>query len=633
MRGLEYKKFTNPLQQKLKEDCQKIAQNADLLVPADKTRNYYSLEKEKYEELINKDIQKSYKKASDIVVENVDVEQRNIVESLDLTDRNIFKIQKQPATLTLKDHKENFDSSPSTRLINPTKPEIGKISKKILDRVILEIRRITNFNQWKNSDSVISWFKKIPDNNANTFILFDVVNMYGSISDKLLLEALQWASKITKITKEEIDIIRKAKRSLLYDNNGNPYVKKGNKNFDITMGSWDGAESCNIVSLYLLSKVQHLKLNIGAYMDDWLAVSSFKPRVTEQKKKQLCAIFKEHGLQIVIEANHKKVNFLDITLDLTSGVYQPYTKPNANIKYVHIQSNHPPNIKKNLPKNINNRLSKISSNSEVFDKAKPPYQAALNEAGYSFNLRFDQNAASSSSDDQKKRKRSRKVTYWNPPWSEDVKTHLGKEFLKLIKTSFPPNHKLYKVCNRNTIKLSYSCLPNMKVEVSKHNSKVLKAGAAVDAPEKSCDCRDKSSCPLPHLGCIAEKSVVYQARVVRDDNGHVETYAGLTGDTFKVRWRGHKSDFDHREKRGSTELAGYIWDLKDSNIPYTISWDILGRAPTYNPVTKTCRLCTLEKFFILYHPRKASLNQRTELFSPCLHRDRHLLFPRRKKKK
>ena len=85
-------------------------------------------------------------------------------------------------------------------------------------------------------------------------------------------------------------------------------------------------------------------------MDDWLAVSSFTARVTEQKKKQLCAIFKVHGLQIVIEANHKKVNFLDITLDLSSGVYQPYTKPNANIKYVHIQSNHPPRIKKNLPR-------------------------------------------------------------------------------------------------------------------------------------------------------------------------------------------------------------------------------------------------------------------------------------------
>ena len=131
---------------------------------------------------------------------------------------------------------------------------------------------------------------------------------------------------------------------------------------------------------------------------------------------------------------------------------------------------------------------------------------------------------------------------------------------------------------------------------------------------------------------MAERSVVYQAKVVRLDNNHVETYGGLTGDYFKGRWRGHNYDFSHPECRGNTVLAGYIWELKDSNIPFTITWDILGRAPSYNPVTKTCRLCTLEKFFIMYHPKKTSLNQRTELFSPCLHRDKHLLFPRRKKK-
>ena len=82
----------------------------------------------------------------------------------------------------------------------------------------------------------------------------------------------------------------------------------------------------------------------------------------------------------------------------------------------------------------------------------------------------------------------------------------------------------------------------------------------------------------------------------------------------------------YRENRGNTELAGYIWDLKDSNIPFSITWDILGRAPAYNPVTKTCRLCTLEKFFILYHPSKSSLNQRTEVFSPCPHRETDTSF-------
>ena len=99
----------------------------------------------------------------------------------------------------------------------------------------------------------------------------------------------------------------------------------------------------------------------------------------------------------------------------------------------------------------------------------------------------------------------------------------------------------------------------------------------------------------------------------------------------EVRWRGLNCDLSHSECRGNTALAGYVWRLKDSDIPYTISWDILGRAPAFNPVTKTCRLCNLERFFIMYHPTKSSLNQRSELFTPCLHRDKHLLFPRRKK--
>ena len=102
---------------------------------------------------------------------------------------------------------------------------------------------------------------------------------------------------------------------------------------------------------------------------------------------------------------------------------------------------------------------------------------------------------------------------------------------------------------------------------------------------------------ITHYHSDLEKSecIVYQARVVQDNNSHVKTYAGLTGDTFKARWRGHKSDFDHREKRGNTELAGYIWELKDSNIPYSISWYILGRAPSYNPVTKTCRTSVIRE--------------------------------------
>ena len=172
----------------------------------------------------------------------------------------------------------------------------------------------------------------------------------------------------------------------------------------------------------------------------------------------------------------------------------------------------------------------------------------------------------------------------------------------------------------------------MKTEISKHNSKILKSNNTDAVVSKSCDCRDKTNCPLPQHGCLAEKSVVYQATVTREDNNNVETYVGLTQAEFKVKWRANKYDLSHSECRGNTALASYVWSLKDSNIPHSITWDILGRAPAYNPVTKTCRLCCLEKSFIMYHPTKSSLNQRSELFTPCLHRDKHLLFPRRKKR-
>ena len=37
--------------------------------------------------------------------------------------------------ITIKDHKENFDNHPTVRLINPTKNELGRVSKLILDKI------------------------------------------------------------------------------------------------------------------------------------------------------------------------------------------------------------------------------------------------------------------------------------------------------------------------------------------------------------------------------------------------------------------------------------------------------------------------------------------------------------------
>ena len=103
---------------------------------------------------------------------------------------------------------------------------------------------------------------------------------------------------------------------------------------------------------------------------------------------------------------------------------------------------------------------------------------------------------------------------------------------------------------------------------------------------------------------------------------YIHIYVG----SFKTRWQGHKTSFKHERYKTSTKLSLYIWSLKEKNVPYSIKWSIIGRASTYNPATKKCRLCLLEKFFILYHPAKSKLNSRSELFSKCLHKAKNLLY-------
>ena len=144
--------------------------------------------------------------------------------------------------------------------------------------------------------------------------------------------------------------------------------RKIRSDFDVTMGSFDGAETCELVGLFLLSQLTHLDVNVGCYRDDGLATCTKSPKQVEatKKKKEMCKIFKHNNLQITIEANKKVVDFLDITLDLRIATYKPYKKQNSNLAYIHKQSNHPPSIIKHLPKITNKRLSTNSKNAQIF---------------------------------------------------------------------------------------------------------------------------------------------------------------------------------------------------------------------------------------------------------------------------
>ena len=104
--------------------------------------------------------------------------------------------------------------------------------------------------------------------------------------------------------------------------------------------------------------------------------------------------FKKSGLEIIIEYNKKVADFLDVTLNFKDGTYKPYQKPDNKVSYINVQSNHPPNIIKQLPKTIEQRLSNNSSNETIFNEAAPLYEKALSEAGYNVKLKYNPNKKS-----------------------------------------------------------------------------------------------------------------------------------------------------------------------------------------------------------------------------------------------
>ena len=97
-----------------------------------------------------------------------------------------------------------------------------------------------------------------------------------------------------------------------------------------------------------------------------------------------------------------------MTLDLSSHQYMPYMKPSNNLRYININSNHPPIVLKNIPEGINKRLSRILSNEEVFNKAAPDYQKALDENGYKYKLHYEELKEENNS-----RRRQRNVIWYN----------------------------------------------------------------------------------------------------------------------------------------------------------------------------------------------------------------------------
>ena len=213
-----------------------------------------------------------------------------------------------------------------------------------------------------------------------------------------------------------------------------------------------------------------------------------------------------------------------------------------------------------------------------------------------------------------------------PPYNHDVRTNVGHEFLKIVRECFPPGHKLHKILNKNTIKVSYSTMPNMGDIMASHNRSVLKSKGP---EEKACNCR-KNVCPFQNK-CILP-GVVYQATVTHPSI-EPKNYVGMTDPNFKTRLAVHNHSFKVKEDN-QTALSRYIWGLKEEEgITPNVNWTFLDRGQKYSPTKDVCNLCDKEKFYILFRPDIAQLNKRNELWSTCRHKKMALLIKPKKRLK
>ena len=407
--NIQFSPRRNDFQKQLTKDVKEITSSPNVLVPADKTTNLYSTSKETYKQLLNDNITKSYKKTNDGTKRGIDHEAKAIATNLGLADRMQVYAERQ-AFITLKDHKEDFRSKPSCRLINPAKSEIGIVSKIMVERINNRLRDITKLQQWKNTQAVLQRFSDVTDKNDKTFIKFDIVEFYPSISEDLLSKAITFAKSLVTVTAHEESIIWHSRKSILFSETSS-WIKRESGQFDVTMGSFDGTEICELAGLYILNLLctRFSKDQVGLYRDDGLAALKLSGPQADKARKDIERTFKECGLRVTVEILLKQADFLDVTLDLPTGKLWPYRKPNNDPLYINAKSKHPSTVVKHLPAAISSRLASISCNTEEFHRAKPIYEEALRKSGFNGDMKY----VDKQSEQRKIHKRN--ITWFNPP--------------------------------------------------------------------------------------------------------------------------------------------------------------------------------------------------------------------------
>jgi len=109
-----------------KNDIKRIKSSTKAFIPADKSRNFYEMDKTSHDKLFIENVTKTYKKTDHSTYNKINNKAKLIAEELGVSEK-AERLAESTASITLKDHKENFVNHPKCRLINQQNPILVKL--------------------------------------------------------------------------------------------------------------------------------------------------------------------------------------------------------------------------------------------------------------------------------------------------------------------------------------------------------------------------------------------------------------------------------------------------------------------------------------------------------------------------
>ena len=240
---------------------------------------------------------------------------------------------------------------------------------------------------------------------------------------------------------------------------------------------------------------------------------------------------------------------------------------------------------------------------EQFVLTKKAIFNAPKKSCYKVNLKYTAKTTAKS-----KNNRQRNIIWFNLAFNKSVKTYVAKIFFHLLDKHFLRTNRLYKIFNRNTVKVSYNCMKNVRQIIKIHNNYVSRKKPKLTL---SYNCRKKDDF-LMNGNCL-KNNVIYKRTVSPTTTTTKQgAYLGLAEGEWKQRYYNHTQSLRNKSHKNDTSLSSYIWESKNKKSEIV---------PGCSNISKQCLLCLHQKLYLAtYHDQKELLNKRSELPSKFCHK-------------